>query len=456
MQPLDVAATLRGKRILFVGATGFVGKVALSMLLRRYPDLGKMFVLVRPGAGSSSEDRFFTKVAASPTFDPIRERWGDGTDAFLREKVRAARRRRGAADAQLQRSRSREDRAARRRSSTARGWCSFNPSLETALRINVLGPKHVLEVARKTGAAVVHISTCFVAGNRDGEVWEDEPLVGYFPRKDRGDGTQTDTLRDDDFTVDNEIADCQRIIDQVKSRADDRAHVSEFRDKGAARLKDEGRDADDERTLKIAVQRERKMWVAEKLTDLGMERAQHWGWPNTYTYTKSLGDQVCAGAKDVRACIVRPAIVESAVRYPFEGWNEGFTTSSPLAFLTIKGHRTYPAGDKATLDIIPVDMVASGLIMATAATVAGENELVYQLGSSDVNPLYMKRAVELLGLFKRRYFNDRKEKGEGNKLLNIALSRHGAGGGVAGALRPDVGAGVDVAGRRRRPRSSTS
>jgi len=422
LPPLDVAETLNGKRILFVGATGFVGKVALSMFLCRYPGIGKMFVLVRPGAGSSSEDRFFQKVASSPTFDPIRDRWGDGTDAFLREKcaplpgdvarpllnfTEADFEKIGKLDAII----------------NCAGLVSFNPSLETALRINVLGPKHVLEVARKTGAAVIHISTCFVAGNRDGEVWEDEPLVGYFPRKDRLDGTQTDTLRDDDFSVDLEIADCQRIIDQVKSRADDRAHVSEFRDKGAARLKDEGRDADDERTLKIAVQRERKMWVAEKLTDLGMERAQHWGWPNTYTYTKSLGDQVCAGAKDVRACIVRPAIVESSLRYPFEGWNEGFTTSAPLAFLSIKGHRTYPAGDKATLDIIPVDMVASGLIMATAATIAGENELVYQLGSSDVNPLYMKRAVELLGLHKRRYFTERRDNGEGNKLINLALSR---------------------------------
>src|SRR3954447_7193934 len=422
LPPLDVAETLRGKRILFVGATGFVGKVALSMFLCRYPDIGKMFVLVRPGAGSSSEDRFFRKVAASPTFDPIRERWGDGTDAFLREKVvplagDVARPMLNFSEPDLEKLGKLDVII------NCAGLVSFNPSLETALRINVLGPKHTVDVARKTGAAVVHISTCFVAGNRDGEVWEDEPLVGYFPRKDRGDGTQTDTLRDDDFSVDLEIADCQRIIDQVKSRADDRAHVSEFRDKGAARLKDEGRDADDERTLKIAVQRERKMWVAERLTDLGMERAQHWGWPNTYTYTKSLGDQVCASAEGVRACIVRPAIVESALRYPFEGWNEGFTTSSPLAFLTIKGHRTYPAGDKATLDIIPVDLVASGLIMATAATIAGENELVYQLGSSDVNPLYMKRAVELLGLFKRRYFTERKDKGEGNKLLNIALSR---------------------------------
>ena len=59
LPPLDVGETLRDKRILFVGATGFVGKVALSMFLCRYPGIGKMFVLVRPGAGSSSEDRFF-------------------------------------------------------------------------------------------------------------------------------------------------------------------------------------------------------------------------------------------------------------------------------------------------------------------------------------------------------------------------------------------------------------
>jgi long-chain acyl-CoA synthetase len=424
--PLDIAETLRGKRILFVGATGFVGKVALSMFLCRYPDIGKIFVLVRPGAGSSSEDRFFTKVAASPTFDPIRERWGGGTEAFLREKCVPL-----AGDVARPQLNFSDDDIALMKGPAGKldaiincaGLVSFNPSLETALRINVLGPKHVIEVARKTGASVIHISTCFVAGNRDGEIWEDEPLVGYFPRKDRLDGTQTDSLRDADFSVDAEIADCQRIIDQIKSRADDRAHVSEFRDRGAARLKSEGRDADEERTLKIAVQRERKVWVADKLTGLGMERAQHWGWPNTYTYTKSLGDQLCAQSKDVRACIVRPAIVESALRYPFEGWNEGFTTSAPLAFLSIKGHRTYPAGDRATLDVIPVDMVAAGLIMATAATIAGQNELVYQLGSSDVNPLWMKRAVELLGLHKRRYFQERREKGEGSSLLNLALSR---------------------------------
>src|SRR5207244_12612291 len=91
------------------------------------------------------------------------------------------------------------------------GLVSFNPSLETALRINVLGPRHAVDVAKRTGAAVIHISTCFVAGNRDGEVWEDEPLLGYFPRKDRGDGQQVDILTDAGFLPETEATHCQRI-----------------------------------------------------------------------------------------------------------------------------------------------------------------------------------------------------------------------------------------------------
>src|SRR3954452_17704177 len=160
---LDVAQILRGKRILFVGATGFVGKVALSMLLRRYPDLGRVLVLVRPGAGSSSEERFFQKIATSPVFDPLRDAWGDGFEAFLHEKCEplagdvarpmlnfdaATLQKIGKLDAII----------------NCAGLVSFNPSLETALRINVLGPKHCVELARATGASLIHISTCFVAG----------------------------------------------------------------------------------------------------------------------------------------------------------------------------------------------------------------------------------------------------------------------------------------------------
>ena len=75
---LDVAEILRGKHILLIGTTGFVGKVALSMLLHRYPEVGRVYCLVRPGAGNTAEERFYKKVAVSEAFDPLRDVHGAG------------------------------------------------------------------------------------------------------------------------------------------------------------------------------------------------------------------------------------------------------------------------------------------------------------------------------------------------------------------------------------------
>src|ERR1700729_389256 len=84
---LDVGEILRGKRILLIGTTGFVGKVALSMLLHSYPDIGRVYCLVRPGAGNTADERFFRKVATSEVFDPVRAVHGAGYDAFMRSKI---------------------------------------------------------------------------------------------------------------------------------------------------------------------------------------------------------------------------------------------------------------------------------------------------------------------------------------------------------------------------------
>src|SRR5205823_6972190 len=75
---LDVTEILRGKSILLIGTTGFVGKVALSMLLHRYPEVGRVYCLVRPGAGNTAEERFYKKVATSEAFDPLRDVHGEG------------------------------------------------------------------------------------------------------------------------------------------------------------------------------------------------------------------------------------------------------------------------------------------------------------------------------------------------------------------------------------------
>lgn len=389
---LDVGKTLEGKNLLLIGSTGFVGKVALSMLLDRYPQVGQVYVVVRPGMGNTAEDRFFTKVVTSRAFDPLRARYGADLMDFLRSKCTPiggdigrplanftdadfeAWDKAGGLDVLI----------------NSAGLVSFTPSLESAVRINAQGAKNVMEAARKANAALLHVSTCFVCGKRNGAVWEDEPIVGYFPRHEE--------LRDDDFDARAEFEDCQRIIEQVREQSNDRKHISQFRERAAAEMEESGRDPDDVATLKLQVARQRKIWVHQRLTELGMERAAHWGWTNTYTYTKSLGEQLLLSEPGVRTAIVRPAVVESALRYPMPGWNEGFNTTAPLSYLCLKGHRNLVAQDDINLDIIPVDLIAAGMLSVAAALIDGTADTVYQLGTSGDNPVASRRLGELIGL----------------------------------------------------------
>jgi long-chain acyl-CoA synthetase len=425
---LDVARTLAGRALLVTGATGFVGKVALSMLLDRYPEVGKVFVLVRPGAGGTAEQRFFGKVAHGRPFDPLRARHGDGFEAFLREKCvpvagDVSDPRLGLSGADVERLRA----AGLAAVVNSAGLVDFNPPLELALSVNTLGVRHAVELCRELGAGLLHVSTCYVAGNRDGVVHEDEELPGYFPRRPGVMGRPKQPELDPaDFSVDGELADAGRRADEIRKAAEDRVQQSLFRDRAVARLEAEGRPLSDEKALKLALGREKRLWTSRQLVDLGMDRARHWGWPNTYTYSKSLGEQVMASAEGLTWSIVRPSIVESSLRYPFPGWNEGFTTSAPLAFIALRGHRVYPTADKAILDVVPVDLVAAGVLAATAELVErvverkGPRGRVYHLASGDVNPLWARRAVELTALYRRRFYREREE---GNATWNKLLSR---------------------------------
>src|SRR5438046_9046419 len=87
---LSAREIYRGRHIFVLGATGFVGKVLLSLLFDRFPEVGRVYVMVRRGTGTDSESRFWKSVVASPVFDPLRARHGsaEALAAYLREKVR--------------------------------------------------------------------------------------------------------------------------------------------------------------------------------------------------------------------------------------------------------------------------------------------------------------------------------------------------------------------------------
>src|SRR5436190_8507023 len=412
---LSPSEIFRGRKVLILGSTGFVGKVLLSMLLHRFPQIGRAYVMVRRGSGTDSEARFWQSIVTSPAFDPLRDKHGgkDALAAFLREKVAVV-----DGDITEPNLGMSEDVAERIAKDidvliNSSGRVTFNPPLESALRTNVEGTKNVIAFAKRMKRpALIHTSTCFVAGNRSGEVWEDEELDGYFPRHKELAGTR--------FSVEQEVADNAQGAARIRQLADDAQVLAKLRQDARERLRDENRDPDDEAALKLAVARARKEWIREQMTQQGIERAAAWGWPNIYTYTKSMGDQLVARETGIVRSIVRPAIVESAVAYPFAGWNEGFTTSAPLVYLALKGQNVLPVNDKLILDVVPVDHVCAGMLMAAAQACVEQPPMVFQLCSGDLNPLHMDRVVTLTGLYKRKRFQD---KESGNKFLNELVAR---------------------------------
>src|SRR5256712_10966348 len=390
----------RDRKILLIGGTSFLGKVTLSMLLHRFPNIGRVYVTVRGRSQEESEARFWNNVITTPPFNPLRERYGSALEGFIRDKVAIV----GGDIAEDNLGFS--DEAAQDIADdidviiNSAGNVTFNPTLESALRTNVVGTQHVIAFTKRMKRpALIHISTCFVAGNRSGAVWENEDVSGYFPRKHE--------LKGVEFSIEAEIRDCAKMSERAREEAKDAIMVAQFRERARKRLNEELRDEDDPDTLGLAVARERKVWTRNRLTELGIERAKFWGWPNIYTYTKALGEQLVAAEGGIVRSIVRPSIVESALSYPFPGWNEGFTTTAPIIFMALKGQRQIPANEKLILDITPVDQIASALLAIAAIACVEEPRLVYQAATGDSNPNNMERIVGLVGLYKRKHFQEK-------------------------------------------------
>jgi long-chain acyl-CoA synthetase len=402
------------RKIFLIGGTGFLGKVALSMLLYRFPNIGSIYLSVRARSKEESEARFWNNVITAPPFDPLRERYGAAFEDFIKDKIRIVSSDVGETNLGFT-----EEEAQKIANDidvvlNSAGNVTFSPPLETALRTNVVGTQNVIAfVKRMKRPALVHVSTCFVAGNRSGPVFENDEVLGYFPRRDALPGVE--------FSAQKEIEDAARLAERVREDARDALQTARFREAARKRLLEEGRDADDLDAMGLAVARERKLWIRDRLTELGTERARWWGWPNIYTYTKSLGEQLVAAESGIVKTIVRPSIVESAIAYPFPGWNEGFTTTAPLIFLTLKGQAAIPVNEKLILDITPVDQVVAVMLAACVETMARDNpRLVYQAATGDTNPNDMKRIVGLVGLYKRKDFQERET---GNKIINQILAR---------------------------------
>jgi len=357
------------KRMLLLGGTGFVGKVLLAMVLDRFPELKHIVVQVRRKKNVSGQQRFDSEVLHSASLRPIVQQIGE---MAVREKVLVVegdvgQPLCGISSDHLELLKGKVDVVV-----NLAGVVDFDPPVNESFEPNVYGTLHIIELVKLLNARLVHVSTAYVAGKKNGRISEDIPIEGYFPRRGERD--------DEHFSVAEEL----KWYEQF---------VKETRDSRATNPRP----------------------IRDRLREGGLRRADYWGWTNTYTYTKSMGEQLIAATPGLTYAIVRPAIVESSLHFPFPGWNEGFTTSAPLVLMGGEGVKGWPVRN-GPLEIIPVDLVTAGILIVTAAVLCEKHNRVYHLASADENPIMLPRLVAFLGM-NARYKHKRKKSG--NRLANI-------------------------------------
>ncbi|KAE8037460.1 hypothetical protein FH972_010047 [Carpinus fangiana] len=237
---------------------------------------------------------------------------------------------------------------------------NFDERYDVALGVNALGAKHIISFAKKCVRikVILHVSTAYVCGEKGGLILENPYRMGETLNGAPG-----------------------LDVEAEKNLAEEK--LNDYRAKGAT---------------------EKEITIAMK--DLGIERAKVYGWPNTYVFTKALGEMLIGQLKEnISVVIVRPTIVTSTYREPFPGWIEGVRTIDSLAVGYGKGKLKCFLGDlKGIIDVIPADMVVNAMIVAIVAHANHQPcDIIYQVGSSVRNPL---RNINLQD-FGFRYFTQK-------------------------------------------------
>jgi len=390
-ETLSVRGTLAGKNILLIGVTGFIGKVWLAQLLNEVPEIGKIYLLIRRQRTTTAQRRFEKIFEESPVFDPLQEKLGERFAKFVSERVEVV---------EGDVSQPGLGMAPQTRAQLARmldlvvnssGLTDFNPDLREALASNVTPVFHLIEFLRASDhAALMHLSTCYVVGGRDGRVSE-ETHPNYTP------------LGIPDFDAEHELHSLQEIVAHAEARAESPEITAALRRQALG--KHRGVEEPEGPELENLIRKNRIRWLRNRLTRAGTRRARRLGWPNTYTLSKSLAESMIARhGEGLPIAIVRPSIVETSTDQPFRGWNEGINTSAPLSYLLGTYFRQLPTNERKCLDVIPVDMVCRGMTLIAAALIARRHEPIYQLATSASNPCDMGRSIELTGLAHRKHF----------------------------------------------------
>ncbi|XLT04320.1 hypothetical protein HN51_043069 [Arachis hypogaea] len=340
---------LEDKTILVTGATGFLAKIFVEKILRCQSNVKKLYLLLRATDIESATHRLHHEIVGKELFRLLKEKLGTKFNSFVSDKLSVVPGDISKQDLDLKDSIlmdhicNQTDIIVNIAATT-----NFDERYDVALGINTFGVKHVLNFAKKCTKlkVLLHVSTAYVCGERGGVVVEDPQEMGVSLNGVAG------------LDIDMEMKLVQQKLNQL-------------REQGAS-----------EHHIKLAMK------------ELGIQRANMYGWPNTYVFTKAMGEMLIQTSKEnTPVVIVRPTIITSTYREPFPGWVEGVRTIDSLIVAYGKGKLSCFLADlKAVFDVIPADMVVNAMIVAMVGhgnegDSNSDDNFIYHVGSSVSNPV---------------------------------------------------------------------
>lgn len=291
---------LGNANILLTGATGFVGQAILERLLTSHPGT-TITVLVRPKGTISAERRLTSLLRKSVFANWIEQVGADEAKRIVAERVRVVEGSLGDLGPEPEKL----DLVLHSASSV-----NFDDPIDQAFGTNVSGVAKLYQALLAAGADphVVHVSTAYVNGARKGLVTED-PVEHEV-----------------DWRVEEQAALTARSRVDEASRQP--ARLRQFLKEAQQAVGKVGPQA-----VAEATEAARRAWVDEQLVEHGRARAQSLGWTDAYTLTKALAERLAEElwlGNGHRLSVVRPSIIESALRHPYPGWIDGFKVADPL------------------------------------------------------------------------------------------------------------------------------
>ncbi|KAJ0986851.1 hypothetical protein J5N97_005207 [Dioscorea zingiberensis] len=155
------------------------------------------------------------------------------------------------------------------------------------------------------------------------------------------------------------------------------------------------------------------------MKELGMKRANKFGWPNVYSFTKAMGElQIAKLRGSLPVIILRPTIILSTCKEPFPGWIEGIRTMDKLIMSYGNGEIvSLPACLDAAVDAIPGDMVVNAMLAPMVTNYSHPNSLlpIYHVGSSSKNTLRFR----LISETSYKYFSMHPFTRKDGKLITV-------------------------------------